>query len=58
MKLKPELLQRTEWMVQGVVTIQAASSDTVSVGTAGGKGHPCAHTLGSSRLEISQVSGS
>lgn len=55
-KLKPQLLQW--WMVQGAVTVQAASLHTVSGGTAEGRGHLCAHTLGSSMLEISQVPGS
>lgn len=55
-KLKPQLLQW--WMVQGAVTVQAASLHTASGGTAEGRGHLCAHILGSSMLEISQVPGS
>lgn len=45
-------------MVQGAATVRAASLDTVSGGTAEGKDHVCAHTLGSSRLEISEVTAS
>lgn len=58
-KLKRQLSKSMEWMAQRVVTVQASSLDTASSGIAVGKGHLCAPTLGSSRLEIfSEASGS